>query len=165
MLVLFAAILENQARIKFWWIGVEKGSFQLGWGQGVFFDCKIWTNPLVLPARLSGAAAGNFAHRYIGKVCCLLLVRAEYIGRTPGRCPEGTVNCSSCYGFPLFLTRPLLFRATQEALGPLRSDGRFSTVILSTLEITCEVHRFLQVKTCFWLWETFKIIQKIFLSV
>ena len=37
------------------------------------------------------------AHRYIGKVCCLLLVRAEYIGRAPGRGPEGTGNSSSCY--------------------------------------------------------------------
>ena len=43
------------------------------------------TNPLVLPARLCGAAAGNRAHRYIGKVCCLLLVRADYIGRSPSR--------------------------------------------------------------------------------
>ena len=55
-------------------------------------------SPLVLPARLCGAAAGNRSHRYIGKVCCLLLVRAEYIGRAPGRGPEGTGNCSSCYG-------------------------------------------------------------------
>ena len=40
--------------------------------------------------QLSGAAAaGNCAHRYIGKVCCLLLVRADYIGRAPGRGPEG----------------------------------------------------------------------------
>ena len=54
-------------------------------------------DPLVLPARLYGAAAGNRSHRYIGKVCCLLLVRAEYIGRAPGRGPEGTGNCSSCY--------------------------------------------------------------------
>ena len=55
--------------------------------------------PLVLATRLCGAAAGNHAHRYIGKVCCLLLMRAEYIGRAPGRGPEGTVtgNCSSCY--------------------------------------------------------------------
>ena len=53
---------------------------------------------LVLPARLCAAAAGNYAHCYIGKICCLLLVRAEYIGRAPGRGPEGTGNCSSCYG-------------------------------------------------------------------
>ena len=61
---------------------------------------KIRTNPLVLPALQSGAAAGNRAHRYIGKFCCLLLVRADYIGRAPGggRGPEGTGNCSSCYG-------------------------------------------------------------------
>ena len=58
---------------------------------------KICTNPLVLPARLCGAAAGNRSHRYIGKVCSLLLVRADYIGRAPGRGPEGTGNCSSCY--------------------------------------------------------------------
>ena len=38
-------------------------------------ELKIWTHPLVLPARLCGAAAGNCAHRYIGKVCWLLLVR------------------------------------------------------------------------------------------
>ena len=56
---------------------------------------KIWTNPLVLPARLCGAAAGNHGHCYNGKVCCLLLVRADYI-RPRG--PEGTGNCSSCYG-------------------------------------------------------------------
>ena len=31
------------------------------------------------------------------KVCCLSLVRAEFIGRAPGRGPEGTRNCSSCY--------------------------------------------------------------------
>ena len=49
---------------------------------------------LVLPARLCGAAAGNRSHRYIGKVCCLLLVRAEYMGRAPGRGPEGTGNCT-----------------------------------------------------------------------
>ena len=56
--------------------------------------------PLVLPVRLCGAAAGNCAHRYLGKVtvCCLLLVQADYIGRAPGRVPEGTGNCSSCYG-------------------------------------------------------------------
>ena len=38
-----------------------------------------WTNPLVLPALLccrGAAAAGTCAHRYIGKVCCLLLVQA-----------------------------------------------------------------------------------------
>ena len=55
----------------------------------------VTVNPLVLPARLCGAAAGNRSHRYIGKVSCLLLVRA---GRAPGRGPEGTGNCSSCYG-------------------------------------------------------------------
>ena len=52
---------------------------------------KIWTNPLVLPARLSGAAAptvGNRTHRYIGKVCCLLLVRADlYRVALPGAAP------------------------------------------------------------------------------
>ena len=45
-----------------------------------------------------GAAAGNHAHCYIGKVCCLLLVRAEDIRPRPGRGPEGTGHCSSCYG-------------------------------------------------------------------
>ena len=38
-------------------------------------------NPLVLPARLSCAAAGNCAHRYIGRNCCLLLVQADLLGR------------------------------------------------------------------------------------
>ena len=38
--------------------------------------------PEFLPARLSGGAAGNCGHRYIGKVYCfkLLLVRVDYIG-------------------------------------------------------------------------------------
>ena len=53
-------------------------------------------HPLVLPARLCGAAEGNHAHCYIRKVCSLLLVRAEYIGRAPGRGPEGMGNCPSC---------------------------------------------------------------------
>ena len=52
---------------------------------------------LVLPARLCSAAAGNCSHRYIGKVCCLLLVRADCIGRAPGRGLEDTGKCSSCY--------------------------------------------------------------------
>ena len=60
---------------------------------------KIRTNSLVLPALLSGAAAGNRAHRYIGNFCCLLLVQADYIVRAPGRGPEGTGNCSSCYEY------------------------------------------------------------------
>ena len=46
-------------------------------------------NPLVLPARLCGAAAGNRSHRYIGKVCCLLLVRADYIRPRPRARPRG----------------------------------------------------------------------------
>ena len=41
------------------------------------------------------SAAGNRCHLYIGKVCCLLLVRADYIS-APGRGPEG----SQCYGVP-----------------------------------------------------------------
>ena len=60
-------------------------------------NLKIWTNSLVLPARLIGAAAENCAHRYIGKVCCLSLVRAdsEYFWPPPRpgpkrRGPEGT---------------------------------------------------------------------------
>ena len=56
---------------------------------------KIWTNPLVLPARLCGAAAGNRAHCYIGKVCSLLLVRADYIRPRPRARPRG--EWSSCY--------------------------------------------------------------------
>ena len=39
----------------------------------------------------------NCAHRYLGEVCCLLLVRADFIGRAPGRGPESTGHCSSCY--------------------------------------------------------------------
>ena len=50
---------------------------------------KIWTNPLILPALLCGAAAGNRSHRYIGKVCCLLLVRADYINPRPRAWPRG----------------------------------------------------------------------------
>ena len=54
---------------------------------------KIWTNPLFkfygTSARLSGAAAGNCAHRYIGKVCCVLLVLADYIGPRPRARPSG----------------------------------------------------------------------------
>ena len=38
-----------------------------------------------LPALLCRAAAGNCAHCYIGKICCLLLVQADYIG--PGSAP------------------------------------------------------------------------------
>ena len=49
---------------------------------------NLIVNPLVLPARLSGAAAGNFAHRYIGKVCCLLLVRPDYIRPRPRARPR-----------------------------------------------------------------------------
>ena len=41
------------------------------------------------PARLSSAAAGNCAHRYIGKVSCLLLVSADYIGPRPRARPRG----------------------------------------------------------------------------
>ena len=41
---------------------------------------------------LSDAAAGSFALGYIGKVCCSLLVIADYIGPRPG--PEGTGNRS-----------------------------------------------------------------------
>ena len=33
------------------------------------------------PIILSTHTPGNHAHSYIGKVCCLLLVRADYIGR------------------------------------------------------------------------------------
>ena len=50
---------------------------------------KLWANPLVLPARLSGAAAGNCAQRNIGKACCLLLVQADYIGPLPRARPRG----------------------------------------------------------------------------
>ena len=38
--------------------------------------------------REMSAAAGNSAHAYIGKACCLLLLRADYIGPCPGRGPE-----------------------------------------------------------------------------
>ena len=50
---------------------------------------QFLTNPFVLPARLCGAAAGNCDHRYIGKVCSLLLVRADYIERRPRARPTG----------------------------------------------------------------------------
>ena len=50
---------------------------------------EIWTNPLVLPTLLCGAAAGDCAHRYIGKACCLLLVRADYIRPRPLARPRG----------------------------------------------------------------------------
>ena len=38
---------------------------------------------------LCGAAAGNSSHRYIGKVCSLLLVRADYIRPRPRARPRG----------------------------------------------------------------------------
>ena len=44
-----------------------------------------------------GKNKGNCAHHYIGKICFLLLVRADYIGRARARGPEGMGNCSSCY--------------------------------------------------------------------
>ena len=44
---------------------------------------------LVLPALLSGAAVGNRAHRYNGKVCCLLLGQADYIRQHPWARPRG----------------------------------------------------------------------------
>ena len=52
---------------------------------------KIWINPLVLPARLCCASAGNSSHSYVGKVCCLLLVtvRADYIRQRPLALPRG----------------------------------------------------------------------------
>ena len=64
---------------------------------------KIWTNPLVLPARLSGAAAGNCAHHYIGnleKFVVYCSCKQIISGRAPGHCPEGTGNGSNCYNFP-----------------------------------------------------------------
>ena len=50
------------------------------------------------------AAAGNHAHCYIGKVCCLLLVRADYIRPRPrarrrGHGENNRGNCSSCFGY------------------------------------------------------------------
>ena len=45
---------------------------------------KIWTNPLVLPARLCGDAAGNSAHCYIGKVCCYCSSELIISGSVPG---------------------------------------------------------------------------------
>ena len=50
---------------------------------------KIWTKPLVLLARLSGAAAGNCADHCVGKDCSLLLVQAVYIRPRPGALPRG----------------------------------------------------------------------------
>ena len=76
-----------------------KPSARTGWIRSLFSrSLARHRDPLVLPARRSGPAAENSAHRYIGKVCCLLLVRADYIGRAPGRGPECTGICSSCYG-------------------------------------------------------------------
>ena len=44
-------------------------------------------------------------------------MRAEYIGRAPGRGPEGTGNCSSCY----------VHRVPSPGLGaPARSDAAFT---------------------------------------
>ena len=56
-----------------------------------------------LGTRTSSESSGRnrrAAHCYIGKVCCLLLVRADYIEprpHAPRRCPEDAGNSSSCY--------------------------------------------------------------------
>ena len=57
-------------------------------------------NSYTVTVMVSVTQSGNHRHHYIGKVCCSLLVRADYIGRAPWRCPEGTENCSSCYVLP-----------------------------------------------------------------
>ena len=105
------ALFYSSTRLKPLWLPSTKSGCQTAshgardeqrWAASVS-ERKIWTFPLVLPARLCGAAAGNRAHRYIGKifffgkVCCLSLVRADYIWRAPWRGPEDTGNCSSCY--------------------------------------------------------------------
>ena len=54
---------------------------------------------------MCGAPARNCAHRYIGKVFCLLLVQADYIGRAPGRGQEGTGDCSSFYTWNIHVGR------------------------------------------------------------
>ena len=69
----------------------------------------------VLPARLSGAAAGNCAHRFIGKVHCLLLVKADYIGPRPWARLRG-------HGELLKLLRPLISESESEATGNLCSE-------------------------------------------
>ena len=51
---------------------------------------KIWTVTTPFqPARRSGAATGYCAHCYVGKACCLLLVRTVY-ARGSGPDSEGT---------------------------------------------------------------------------
>ena len=99
---------------------------------------KIWTIPLVLPARLCGAAAGNCSHSYIGKVCSLFLVRAEYIGRAPGRGPawEGTGYCSSCYDriqvfWPIFGHQSVVVADIQVPHTLLSCQKTLSTVCIS----------------------------------
>ena len=69
--------------------------------------------PLVLPARLSDAAAGNCAHRFIGKVHCLLLVKADYIEPRPWARLRG-------HGELLKLLRPLISESA--ATGTLCSE-------------------------------------------
>ena len=85
---------ETLLRQGWWGLGGQGGT-ELSRDERAWASVKF---EQVLPAPLCGAAAGNHAHCCIGKVCCLLLVRANYIGRAPGRGPEGMGNCSSCYG-------------------------------------------------------------------
>ena len=80
---------------------------------------KIWTNPLVLlPARLCGAAAGNRAHCYIGKVCSLLLVRADYIRPRPRARPRGEL---------LKLLRRIHHAAILSTMWPWRLGNRYGS--------------------------------------
>ena len=56
-------------------------------------------NTLVLPTVIFEQSSRAAERRHCGelrpsKVSCILLVQADYIGRTPGRGPEGTGKCS-----------------------------------------------------------------------
>ena len=65
--------------------------------------------------RLCGAAAGNRGHRYIGKVCCLLLVRAEYdVSATP------TLSYVPATLMLSFSTKKLSIGANEDAASPFK---------------------------------------------
>ena len=92
-------------------------------------SAKIWANPLVLPARLCGAAARNCAHHCIGKVCCLLLVQADYI--RPRARPRGHEEL-------LKLLLSWTARAGTACRGPCESQSRlichsFASAVPQTL--------------------------------
>ena len=87
-----------------------------------------------------GAAVGNHAHCYIGKVCCLLLVRADYIREALSMSPVRLYSHSRCSGRGGGRRAGSFASPGRSEPRPLASPGRSEPRPLASPTVTAGLH-------------------------